>query len=352
MYICGDALTRWSGGGVPPRPIPKIEGRPLKAIRRDRYGPPEILELSDIEKPVAKDDEVVVRVRAASLNQADLDYLLGKPFLTRMGTGLRAPKNDGLGLDVAGQVEAVGPHVTAFQPGDEVFGDLTEFGYGAFAEYACAPEHVWAPKPATLTFEEAATIPQSAILALQALKRGERIKPGTRVLVNGASGNVGPFAVQIAKAFGAHVTGVCSTAKMDLVRGLGVDEVIDYDRDDYTRAGQRYDWIVDVAGNRSILACRRALKPGGVYVMVGGPTSRILGALPLGPLISLAGNRKTGLMLWWKVFKKDDVALLKELIQARKVSPVIDRTYPLAEVPEALRYLHEGHARGKVVITV
>ena len=324
----------------------------MKAIRRDRYGPPDVLELGDIEKPVATGGDVLVRVRAASLNQADLDYLLGKPFLTRMGTGLRTPTNHGLGLDVAGQVEAVGPDVTAFQPGDEVFGDLTSFGYGAFAEYACAPEQAWGPKPASLTFEEAATIPQAAILAIQGLKRGERIGPGDRVLVNGASGNVGPFAVQIAKAFGAHVTGVCSTAKMDMVRGLGADEVIDYTREDFTRTGQRYDWIVDVAGNRSILDCRRALKSRGVYVMVGGPTSRIFAALLLGPLISLAGSRTMGLMLWWKVFNKADVDLLVELIAARKISPVIDRTYPLADVPEALRYLLEGHARGKVVITV
>ncbi len=324
----------------------------MKAIRRDRYGPPDILELDDVEKPVPKNDEVLVRIRASSLNQADLDYLLGKPFLTRMGTGLRTPRNRGLGLDAAGQVEAVGPDVTAFQPGDDVFGDLTAFGYGAFAEYACAPEDAWAHKPASLTFEQAATIPQAAILALQGLKRGARIEPGDRVLVNGASGNVGPFAVQIAKAFGAHVTGVCSTAKMDMVRGFGADEVIDYTRKDYTRSGQRYDWIVDLAGNRSILECRRALKPRGVYVMVGGPASRILGALLIGPLISLAGSRKMGLMLWWKVFKKEDVVLLKELIEAGQVRPVIDRRYRLADVPEALRYLQEGHARGKVVITV
>ena len=324
----------------------------MKAIRRDKYGPPDILALSDIEKPVSGPGEVLVRIRAASLNQADLDYLLGKPFLTRMGTGLRTPRNHGLGLDVAGQVEAVGTDVAAFQPGDEVFGDLTEFGYGAFAEYACAPEHAWALKPAGLTFDEAATIPQAAILALQGLRRGERLGPGARVLINGASGNVGPFAVQIAKAFGAHVTGVCGTAKMDMVRELGADEVIDYTREDYTRAGQRYDWIVDVAGNRSILECRRALKRGGVYVMVGGPTSRILGALVLGPLISLAGSRKLGLMLWWKVFKKDDVVLLTTLIDAGKLTPVIDRRYPLAHVPAALRYLQGGHARGKVVITV
>ncbi len=324
----------------------------MRAIRRNKYGSPSILQLRDVQKPVAKDGEVLVRVRAASLNQADLDYLLGKPFLTRMGTGLRTPRNRGLGLDAAGQVEAVGRDVTAFQPGDEVFGDLTAFGYGAFAEYACAPEDAWALKPASLTFEEAATIPQAAILALQGLKRGERIEPGDRVLVNGASGNVGPFAVQIAKAFGAHVTGVCSTAKMDMVRDLGADEVVDYTREDYTRSGQRYDWIVDVAGNRSILECRRALKPGGVYVMVGGPTSRIFGALLLGPLLSLAGSRKVGLMLWWKVFKKEDVDLLKELIEAGKISPVIDQRYPLAEVPEALRYLQAGRAQGKVVITM
>ncbi len=324
----------------------------MKVIRRDRYGPPDILELNEVEKPVPKDDEVLVRTRASSLNQADLDYLLGKPFLTRMGTGLRTPRNRGLGLDVAGQVEAVGPDVTAFQPGDEVFGDLTAFGYGAFAEYACAPEHAWAHKPAGLTFEEAATIPQAAILAVQGLKRGERIGPGSRVLINGASGNVGPFAVQIAKAFGAHVTGVCSTAKMDVVRGLGADQVIDYTREDYTQGGQRYDWIVDIAGNRSILECRRALRPKGVYVMVGGPTSRILGALLLGPLISLAGSRTMGLMLGWKLFRKEDVVLLKEFIEAGKIRPVIDRRYPLADVPEALRYLQQGHARGKVVITV
>lgn len=323
----------------------------LKAIVRDKYGSPDVLELRDIDTPVVKDDEVLVRVCAASLNQGDLDYLYGKPFLTRMGTGLRKPRNRGLGFDAAGQVEAVGKGVTAFQPGDEVFGDLTAFGYGAFAEYACAPERAWARKPTGMTFEEAATVPQAAILALQGLRGGGRVGQGGRVLVNGASGNVGPFAVQIAKAFGAHVTGVCSTSKMDMVRGLGADHVIDYTREDYTRGGQRYDWIVDVAGNRSILECRRALKPGGVYVMVGGSTRRIFGALLLGPLISLAGSRKMGLMLWWKPFKKEDVVLLKELIEAGKIKPVIDRTYALAEVPEALRHLDAGRARGKVVIT-
>jgi NADPH:quinone reductase-like Zn-dependent oxidoreductase len=234
-----------------------------------------------------------------------------------------------------------------------VFGDLTAFGYGAFAEYAGAPERAWAPKPAGMTFEQAATIPQAAILALQGLRgRGRRVESGHKVLVNGASGNVGPFAVQIAKAFGAEVTGVCSTDKMGLVRELGADHVVDYTREDYTRSGQRYDWIVDVAGNRSILECRRALKPGGTYVMVGGPTARILAALVLGPVISLAGSRRMGLMLWWKPFDRQDLAVLVDLIDAGRITPVIDRRYSLSEVPDALRYLKEGRARGKIVITI
>lgn len=285
----------------------------MKAFVRDRYGSPDVLELTDIDPPVPKDDEVLVRVRAASLNQGDLDYLYGKPFLTRMGIGLRKPRNRGLGFDAAGRVEAVGKDITRFQPGDEVFGDLTQFGHSAFAEYASAPERAWASTPSSMTFEEAASVPQTAILALQGLRGPGGIAPGHRVLVNGASGSVGPFAVQIAKAFGAHVTGVCSTNKMDMVRGLGADQVIDYTLEDHTRGGQRYDWIVDVAGNRSIFEWRRALKPRGVYVMVGGSTSRICGCLFLGPVISLAESRKMG-FLWWKPFKKEDVAFLKELI--------------------------------------
>jgi len=324
----------------------------MKAIVRQVYGSPDVLELKDIDKPMVGEGEVLVRVRAASLNAADLDYLYGKPLLTRLGTGLRRPKNRGLGLDVAGEVEAVGGAVTDLRPGDAVFGDMTAYGYGAFAEFVSAPERAWARKPDSLSFEAAATLPQAAILALQGLRGGERIEPGHHVLVNGASGNVGPFAVQIAKALGAHVTGVCSTDKMEMVRGLGADHVIDYTRDDFTRSGQRYDWIVDVAGNRSILASRRALRPTGVYVMVGGPTARILQALLLGPLISLAGSRTMGLMMWWKPFKRDDVASLIELVEGGKLAPVIDRRYPLAEVVEALRYLDDGRARGKIVITM
>ena len=323
----------------------------MKAIIRTTYGSPDVLELRDVEQPAVGAGDVLVRVRAASLNRADLDYLTGRPLLTRMGTGLRRPRNRGVGLDAAGTVEEVGTSVTRFRPGDEVFGDLTQFGNGAFAEYAVAPERAWAPKPASLTFEDAATLPQAGILAIQGLRRpGRTVGPGDRVLVNGASGNVGPFAVQIAKAFGAEVTGACSTGKIDLVRALGADHVLDYTREDFTRLGQRYDWIVDVAGNRSILECRRALRPGGSYVMVGGPTGRILTGLVLGPVISAAGSRKLGLMLWWKPFRKEDVATVLELVESGKVVPVIDRTFLLSEVVAALRYMDEGNARGKVVI--
>ena len=287
-----------------------------------------MLELVNVDEPVVGDADVLVRVRAASLNQGDLDYLYGRPSLTRMGTGLRTPRYRGLGFDAAGQVEAVGGRVTRFKPGDEVFADLTQFGWGAFAEFACAPERAWARKPVRLTFDEAATIPQAGIMALQGLRGRRRIEPGDRVLVNGASGSVGPFAVQIAKAFGARVTGVCSSEKMAMVRGLGADEVIDYAREDYTRSGERYDWIFDIKGNRSILECRRALRPGGVYVMVGGSTSRMFGTMFLGPLISLVGSRTMG-FLWWKPFRAKDVVLLTELIAAGKVRPVIDRLYSL-----------------------
>ena len=324
----------------------------MKAIVRDRYGSPDVIELADVPTPTAGDDDVLVRVRAASLNRAYLDYLTGTPLLTRMGTGLRRPRNQGLGLDAAGVVEAVGRNVTRFQPGDEVLGDLTAFGYGAFAEYACAPEKAWAKKPAGVSFEAAASVPQAAILALQGLRGGRGIRPGDAVLVNGASGNVGPFAVQLAKAFGAEVTGICSTSKMDFVRSLGADHVIDYTREDYTRSGPRYAWILDVMARGSVLRVKRALKPGGTYVMVGGTTGAILQALLLGPLISLAGSRKMGLLLWWTPFAQDDIARLTELLEAGAIAPVIDRRYTLAEVPDALRYLDAGLAQGKLVITI
>ena len=323
----------------------------MQAIVRSRYGSPDVLELRNIDKPLVEDNEVLVRVRAAGVNMADVDYLRGQPHMARLGTGLRRPKNSGLGLDVAGQVEAVGRNVTRFKPGDEIFGDLTEHGYGAFAEYACAPEAAFALKPAGMTFEEAATVPQAGVMAMQSLCSKRRIRPGDKVLINGAGGNVGPFAVQIAKSFGAEVTGVDSTMKLDMLRSIGADHVIDYTEEDYTKTGQRYDRILDVAAYRSILDSRRALSPGGVYVMIPASIAGMFQAMFLGPLISMAGSQKMGTMMW-KPFKTKDVAFLTNLIEIGKITPVIDRTYPLSEVPEALRYQEEGRARGKIVITV
>jgi NADPH:quinone reductase-like Zn-dependent oxidoreductase len=326
----------------------------MKAIVRSRYGGPEVLEMRDVDTPTVRDGEVLVRVQASSVSTADIDYLRGRPRFARFIRslyGVRAPRNRGLGLDVAGRVEAVGRGVGAFRVGDEVFGDLTEHGFGAFAEYASAPDRAFAHKPALLTFEEAATLPHAAVLAMQGLRSGRRLEAGQSVLINGASGSVGPFAVQIAKALGAEVTGVCSAPKMDLVRALGADHVIDYARNDFTDSGRRYDRIIDLAGSRSILDCRRALREAGTYLWVGGSTAGLLGAVCLGPLMSLGRSRRLGL-LPWRPFRRDDVHLLTELIEAGELRPVIDRRYPLDQVPEALRYLEGGHARGKVVITI
>jgi NADPH:quinone reductase-like Zn-dependent oxidoreductase len=325
----------------------------MKAAIQDRYGPPNVVRIADVDTPVPADDQVLVRVRAASVNRADLDGLGPKPGFVRLFVGLRAPRNQRVGLDVAGVVEAVGSIATRFKPGDEVFADLFSFGHGAFAEYVCAREKAFQPMPTGMTFEEAATLPHSAILALQGLRlrNGRTIRPGDRVLIDGASGNVGPFAVQVAKAMGAEVTGVCRTEKTDFVRSLGIDHVIDYMKVDYTKARQRYDWIVDTDSHHSILRVRRALRPNGVYVTLGGTTLSIFGSLLVGPLISRFSDRWSGLLLWWKPFNPDDVATLKELIAAGKVKPIIDRRYPLADIVEALRWVDEGHARGKVVIT-
>lgn len=324
----------------------------MKAIVRRQYGSPDVLELREVEKPVVKDGAVLVRVRAASLNSGDLESLYGRPLIARLGTGLRKPWNRGLGVDVAGHVEAVGKDVTHLRPGDEVFGDLTQHGLGAFAEYVCAPERAFALKPDRMTFEEAASVPQSGVLALQGLRGKRPIEPGNKVLINGAGGNVGPFAVQIAKHFGAEVTGVDSPGKLDMLRSIGADHVIDHTREDFTRTGQRYDLILDVAARRSIFDCRRALRPEGAYVLLGGSTGPVLQAAFLGPLLSMSGSRKMGVMWWWRAFKQDDVAFLKELIEAGSVAPVIDRRYPLSGVPDALRYLEAGRFRGKVVIVV
>jgi NADPH:quinone reductase-like Zn-dependent oxidoreductase len=323
----------------------------MKAIVQDTYGSPDVLELRDIDKPTVTDNEVLIRVHAASVDPGVWHLMTGLPYLVRiMGYGLRKPKTPVRGRDVAGTVEAVGKNVTQFKPGDEVFG-ICE---GSFAGYACAREKKLAPKPANLTFEQAATVPISAITALQALRDKGRVQPGQRVLVIGAAGGVGSFAVQLAKAFGAHVTGVCSTTKIDLVRSIGADDVIDYTRDDFADGAQRYDLILDTAGNRFLSHLRRALAPKGTLVIVGGEGGgRWFGGfdrgLRAGMLSPFVGQR---LRMLISPERKEDLQSLRELIEAGKVTPVIDRTYPLSEVPEAVRYLEKGHARGKVVITV
>jgi NADPH:quinone reductase-like Zn-dependent oxidoreductase len=324
----------------------------MRAAVRERYGPPDVVHLTEIDRPIPAGDQVLVRVHAASVNRADLDGLTPRPSFVRSFMGLRAPRNHRIGLDVAGIVESVGATVTRFQPGDNVFGDMFAYGQGAFAEYVCVPERAFASMPHGMSFEDAATLPHSAILAVQGLRlrNGQTIRRGDKVLIDGASGNVGPFAVQIAKSVGADVTGVSSTAKTDFVRSLGADHVIDYTKVDYTTTGERYDWIVDTDSHHSILRCRRALRPKGVYVTLGGTSSPILQALVMGPLISMFSDRWSGLLLWWKPFDPEDVATLKQLIADGKVKPVIDRRFPLSEVVEALRWVDEGRARGKVVI--
>jgi len=326
----------------------------MKAAFRDRYGPPEVVEIRNVERPAPREGEVLVRVRAASVNRADLDGLKPKPGFMRLVMGLRAPRSHEVGIDAAGVVEAVGPGVTRLKAGDEVMTDLFAAGrFGAFAEYVCALEKAFEPMPAGMSFETAATLPHSAVLALQGLRRGGRtIRPGDRVLVDGASGNVGPFVVQIAKAMGAEVTAVASTDKLEFVRSLAADHVIDYRKVDYTRAGERYDWIVAVDSHYPLLAVRRALRPNGVYVTMGGETGSIFASLVIGLLISRFSDRWSGLLLWWKPMHRPDVETLKDLIAAGKLKPIIDRRYPLDQVVDALRWVEDGHARGKVVITV
>ena len=327
----------------------------MRAAVRYSYGTPDVVELTEVERPTPADDEVLVRVHAASVNRADLDGITPRPAFVRAIIGLRRPREPRLGLDVAGVVESVGPGATRFKPGDRVFADMYQHGgQGTFAEYVCATERAFASMSDGMSFEDAATLPHSAILAVQGLRRrnGATIGPGDRVLIDGASGNVGPFAVQIAKSRGAEVTGVCSTEKVEFVRSLGADHVIDYEQVDYTTTGERYDWIVDTDSHHSILRVRRALRPKGVYVTLGGTSLPIFAALIIGPVVSLATSRWTGLLLWWKPFNHDDVDTLKELIEAGHVKPVIDRRYPLSQIVEALRWVDDGHARGKVIVTV
>ena len=323
----------------------------MKAIVRDTYGSADVLELRDMAKPEIADDEVLVDVHAAGVGRDVWHVMTGLPYPIRLaGYGLRAPNNPVIGSDVAGVVEAVGKNVSRFQPGDEVFG----IGKGSYAEYVCAREDKLAPKPANLTFEQAAVVAIMGSTALQALRDHGKVRPGQEVLVIGASGGVGTYAVQIAKAFGAHVTGVCSTAKVEMVRSIGADHVIDYTKEDFAEGDQRYDVVLDIGGNSSLSRLRHALTPQGTLVIVGGEGGgRWLGGTDR-QLRALVLSRFVGQKLGTFVNKEnhEDLIVLKELIESGKVTPVIDRTYPLAEVPEAIRYLEEGHARGKVVITV
>jgi NADPH:quinone reductase-like Zn-dependent oxidoreductase len=323
----------------------------MKAAVRDRYGSPDVVEIREIDKPVPTEDEVLVRVRAASVNMADWYEVAGRPYVGRVQTGLRKPKTNRLGVDYAGTVEAVGKNVTEFRPGEEVFGGRN----GAYAEYVCArADRGIMSKPANVTFEEAAAVPVAAITALQGLRDKGQLRPGQKVLINGASGGVGTFAVQIAKALGAEVTGVCSTGKVDLDRSLGADHVVDYTQEDFTSTDERYDLMLDVAGSRSWSECMRVLRPEATLVLVGGPkTNRMFG--PLGHVVRL---RLGGLLARRKVvffiakLHKADMVTLRELLETGKVVPVVERRYELSEIGDALRYLGEGHARAKIVVTV
>jgi NADPH:quinone reductase-like Zn-dependent oxidoreductase len=336
----------------------------MKAIVQDKYGSPDVLELRDIDKPVVKDDEVLVRVHAASVHPDVWHVLRGLPYVLRiMGAGLLKPKNRVPGTDVAGHVESVGRRVTRFQPGDEVFGESVKghqwHNGGAYAEYVTVPEDALALKPTTITFEQAAAVPTSGLIALQGLRNQGQLQPGQKVLINGAGGGVGAFAVQLAKAYGADVTGVDSAEKLDMIRSIGADRVIDYTKEDFTRGQERYDLILDVPGNHSFSDSRRALTPEGTYVLIdhdhyGAKGRRYLGGLPRGlrqiamsPFVSHLPRSGFSMPP-----KKESMAVLREFLEAGKLTPVIDRTYPLSEVPEAIRYLEEGHVQGKVVITV
>jgi NADPH:quinone reductase-like Zn-dependent oxidoreductase len=322
----------------------------MKAIVHTEYGPPDVLQLQEVEQPVPAADQVLVRIHAASVNYGNLALVKGEPFLVRlMSGGLLKPKHTIPGGDIAGRVEAVGGSVTQFQPGDELFGDVSDCGFGGFAEYVAVPESALAPKPANLTYEEAAAVPQAAVVALQGLRDLGRIQSGQQVLIYGASGGIGTFAVQLAKAFGAEVTGVCSTRNLELVRSIGADRVIDYTQQDFAQGEQRYDLILATAGYRSILDYKRALRPQGIYVMTGGSMAQVFQAM-LGPLLSEKGGRQLGNLAG--MTRKADLVAVKDLVEAGQVRPVIDRRYPLHETAEALHYYGGGHARGKVVITI
>lgn len=323
----------------------------MKAVIATKYGSPDVLHLKEVDKPVPLEDEVLIKVHAASVNALDWRMLRADPFFIRlMRGGLLKPKNSILGVDVAGRVETIGGKVSRFQAGDVVYGDTSACHFGGFAEYVCARETELAPKPANLTFEEAAAVPLAAVTALQGLRDKGGIKAGQKVLINGASGGVGTFAVQVAKWFGAEVTAVCSSRNLDMARSIGADHVIDYTKEDFTKSGRSYDIILAANGYHWIYDYKRALNPDGVYIMAGGPMTQLFQVMFLGPWISMTGSRKITTFVAQP--NRNDLVFLTELLEAGKVKPVIDRYYPLHEVPDAIRYLDKGHARGKVVITV
>lgn len=321
----------------------------MKAILYSEYGSPDVLRLAEIEKPIPKENEILVQIHAASANPLDWHFMRGKPYLIRPTSGLRKPKDPRLGVDFAGRVEAVGSQVTAFRPGDEVFGSRR----GAFAEYLSTQGKTLVLKPANLTFEQAAAIPVAATTALQGLRDKAAVQPGQRVLINGAAGGVGTFAVQLAKVFGAEVTAVCSTRNVELVRSLGADHVIDYTQENFTQSSQKYDLLYDIIGNQPLTACLRILNAGGKLILAGGSGGPILG--PIGRMIRAALLSRfvsQKLVFYIAEDSSEDLNFMKDLIEAEKVKPVIDQCYKLEDVPEAIRYLEQGHARGKVVITV
>lgn len=321
----------------------------MKAVLFPKYGSPDVLQITEVEKPTPNENQVLVKVYAAATNPLDWHRMRGAPFIARMGEGLLKPQNPKLGADIAGRVEAVGKNVTEFKPGDDVIGSV---GAGGFAEYVCAREKYFVLKPSNISFEAAAAIPVVGFTALQGLRDTGHIRAGQTVLVNGASGGVGTFAVQIAKSYGAEVTGVCSTRNLDMVRSIGADHVIDYTQQDFTRNGQTYDLIYDAIGNRSVYAYRRALKPQGVCVIAGFTTlGRLFEHMILGPLTSRDGNKTVGMMGMAKTDKQDFI-LIKDMLEAGKIVPVIDRCYSFNETAEAIRYLETGRARGKVIVTV
>jgi NADPH:quinone reductase-like Zn-dependent oxidoreductase len=320
----------------------------MKAIVYHNYGSPDVLKLEEVKKPTPTDDEVLIKIHAVSVNRSDWEGLRGKPLYARIG-GLLKPRHQILGSDIAGRVEMAGRNIRRFQPGDEVFGDILG-RMGGFAEYVCARERALALKPASMTFEEVAAIPQAAVIALQGIRDKGQVQPGQKVLINGAGGGAGSFAVQLAKLYGAEVTGVDNTGKLDFMRSLGADHVIDYTREDFTKNGKQYDLILDLVAHRSVFAYKRALRPNGSYFFVGGSVATVFQILLLGPWIRRTTGKKIRVLVVHPNLK--DMVYITELYEAGKVVPVIGRRYSLSEVPEALRYLGEGHAKGKVVITV